>query len=905
MKSEGGHSRLTPGVIVTLYVGLGVMWLAAQAAVLAYFGVSPNLQSLPWQIALFAVWLLGTALAVLWFIRRQQQADLQRQEVAQELDLVVRHAPAGMARVHVGGAQIVWANAKLAGWLGCSVESLRNQDFRRVVPADDEAEVALQLERLLDGSIDYYQVLRQCVHAQTGKITPVLCTTSRVAASGMSGPVALVCVLQDLSEMVNARNAMMRSETMLRMALEGSGSGVWEWDAQEQRLNFSSGMGALLRYQGHDLARDFDFYQRLHPEDAAQARIEVEQALQQGNQLVLTARLLCFDGLYRWFRARGQAYKDGDGRLLRISGLLSDQTASREADERRRLASTVVDNTIEGVVVTDAHSRILSVNNSFTRLLGFSEEEMLGQTPRMFKSGRHGKEFYDAMWASMRATGHWQGEIWNRRKSGEIFPERMSLSAVKDANDKVTHYVCMFTDISAEKAREKQLDFLAHRDVLTGLPNRAQFARMLGDAVERSQNTGMGMAVLLFNIDRFKDVNDSYGHSIGDEVLRHVSTRMQEALRSGDIIGRLAGDELCVVAQSLNGRQAAVEVAERLMEAAAMPWSTPDGLSVVVSVSAGICLYPEHALTAEELLQGAHAAVYGAKARGSNAWCFFHEDMTQAARERLALEARLRQALQLGHMRLYYQPQIDLQSGRLIGAEALVRWQDPEEGLISPARFIPVAESTGVIGPLGLWVLNEACRQGQEWRSAGLPDLTIAVNVSLHQFLLTDIVGEAAQVLQSTGFPASQLELEITESALAERPEEALAVLNRLRDLGLRLAIDDFGTGYSSLAHLKRFPLDLLKIDQGFIRDIPNSCDDMTISSSVIALGHAMGLKVLAEGVETEEQLKFLQQKGCDFFQGYFCSRPLPAEDFKRLLEKARDGQSLVALDSSGFCPEI
>ena len=428
---------------------------------------------------------------------------------------------------------------------------------------------------------------------------------------------------------------------------------------------------------------------------------------------------------------------------------------------------------------------------------------------------------------------------------------------------------------------------------------------MLGDAVERSQNTGMGMAVLLFNIDRFKDVNDSYGHSIGDEVLRHVSTRMQEALRSGDIIGRLAGDELCVVAQSLNGRQAAVEVAERLMEAAAMPWSTPDGLSVVVSVSAGICLYPEHALTAEELLQGAHAAVYGAKARGSNAWCFFHEDMTQAARERLALEARLRQALQLGHMRLYYQPQIDLQSGRLIGAEALVRWLDPEEGLISPARFIPVAESTGVIGPLGLWVLNEACRQGQEWRSAGLPDLRIAVNVSLHQFLLTDIVGEAAQVLQSTGFPASQLELEITESALAERPEEALAVLNRLRDLGLRLAIDDFGTGYSSLAHLKRFPLDLLKIDQGFIRDIPNSCDDMTISSSVIALGHAMGLKVLAEGVETEEQLKFLQQKGCDFFQGYFCSRPLPAEDFKRLLEKARDGQSLVALDSSGFCPEI
>ena len=286
--------------------------------------------------------------------------------------------------------------------------------------------------------------------------------------------------------------------------------------------------------------------------------------------------------------------------------------------------------------------------------------------------------------------------------------------------------------------------------------------------------------------------------------------------------------------------------------------------------------------------------MYGAKSRGSNAWCFFHEDMTQAARERLELEARLRRALDQGHMRLYYQPQIDLQTGRLMGAEALLRWLDPEEGLISPARFIPVAESSGVIGPLGLWVLGEACRQGQQWRTAGLPDLTIAVNVSLHQFLLTDLVGATNQVLAESCFPAEFLELEITESALAEKPEDALAVLTRLRELGLRLAIDDFGTGYSSLAHLKRFPLDLLKIDQGFIRDIPHSADDMTISSSVIALGHAMGLKVLAEGVETREQLAFLQEKGCDYFQGYLCSRPVPAEDFTRLLEKARDGLPLV-----------
>ena len=897
MKSVGGHSRVTPWVLVTLYVCAGVLWLGAQAWVLNYFDVSTHRQSIRWQIGLFVAWLLVSSAVAVWLITRKSRADQVRQETAQELELVVRHAPAGMARVHVGGAEIVWANAKLAGWLGCSVESMAGQDFRSLVPADDRAEVEQQLGRLLDGRQDYFQALRHCTHAVTGKVTPVLCTTSRVAASGVRGPVALVCVLQDLSEMVSARNALTRSETMLRMALEGSGSGVWEWDAVQQKLNLSSGMSALLHYRGQDLSHDFDFYTRLHPDDADAVRSEIRQTLEQGSILALTARLLC-DGLYRWFRARGQAHRDVDGRLLRISGLLTDQTASREADERRRLAAAVVENTIEGVVVTDARSRILSVNPSFTRLLGFSETEMLGQTPRMFKSGRHDKEFYDAMWASMHATGHWQGEIWNRRKNGEIFPERMSLSAVKDAAGTVTHYVCMFTDISAEKAREQQLEFLVHRDALTGLPNRSHFALMLGDAVERAKAEQRGLAVMLLNIDRFKDVNDSYGHSVGGEVLKHIAFQVQGALRYGDIIGRLAGDELCVVAQHLGSEKEAVEVAERLMAAAAKAWITPDGLPVVVSVSVGICLYPDHALTTEDLMQGAHAAVYGAKNRGSNAWCFFHEYMTQAARERLALEARLRRALELGHMRLFYQPQVDLHTGRLTGAEALLRWHDPEEGLISPARFIPVAESSGVIGPLGLWVLGEACRQGQAWREAGLPELTIAVNVSLHQFLLTDIAGETAQVLETSGFPAHLLELEITESALAEKPEEALAVLSRLRDLGLRLAIDDFGTGYSSLAHLKRFPLDLLKIDRGFIHDIPNSGDDMAISSSVIALGHAMGLKVLAEGVETQEQLSFLQDKGCDFFQGYFCSRPLPAEDFARLLEKAGAGQPLVDVQS-------
>ena len=560
------------------------------------------------------------------------------------------------------------------------------------------------------------------------------------------------------------------------------------------------------------------------------------------------------------------------------------RAALQRSEARQRLAATVVDNTMEGVVVTDAHSRILSVNAAFTRLLGYTEEELLGKTPRVFKSGRHDKAFYEAMWSTLTETGYWQGEIWNRRKNGEIFPEHMSLSAVRDPAGEITHYVCMFTDISEEKAQQRQLEYLAHNDPLTGLSNRTWFGHQLELAVQEAQGSGEHIAVLLLNLDRFKDVNDSYGHATGDGVLKHIARQVQSALRPGDVLGRLAGDELAVVARNLRHADGAAAVARHLIRAVAEPWRSPDGLEVVAGVSVGICMFPEHAGTTELLLQGAHAAVYGAKARGRGAWCFFHEAMTQAARERLELESRLRLALAQGHLQMYYQPQMDIATGRIQGAEALVRWNDPQEGLISPARFIPVAETSGVIGPLGEWVVREVCRQGQQWREAGLPPLTLALNVSPRQFHLTDLAGCTAAALQASGFPAALLELEITESALAERTEEARQVLVRLRELGVRIAVDDFGTGYSSLAQLKRFPIDVLKIDQGFIRDIPQSEDDMAISAAIIAMGHSMGLSVLAEGVETEGPLAFLRERGCDAYQGYLCSRPVPADEFVALL---------------------
>ena len=828
------------------------------------------------------LYVLFTGTLAWWLMRRALRADRIRVLAENKTMNVLRNAPVGIARITIPG-QFLWANEQMLEMLGTSATEVLAYNFREVVRAADRDWAVQQLDRLLAGEIDHYVGERECHRLNDGQRVPVLCTVTLVPALGDEAA-HLVCVLQNTGPLQAARAALARSETRLQLALEGSGSGVWDWDLAQRHCDFSPGIARMLRYKGDDLNRDFRLEGRLHESERTSVVAGLRRAMASGGLWVDNMRLLCYDGVYRWFMARGQCLMDTEGQAERFSGVLTDMSDERDAQERQRLASTVVDNSTEGVVVTDASSRILSVNAAVTRLLGYTESELLGKTPALFKSGRHDRAFYAAMWSAIAVTGRWQGEIWNRRKDGEVFPEHMSLSTVRDAAGNITHYVCIFSDISEQKVQQERLEYLAHRDALTGLSNRVWFRQQLEGAVRQAQASGEQMAVLLINLDRFKDVNDSYGHAVGDEVLQHLARQVRTALRPGDLLGRLAGDEMAVVARNLRHAEGAAAVARQLIAAVAEPWRSPEGLEVVVGSSVGICMFPEHADTAELLLQGAHSAVYGAKARGRGALCFFAEEMTLAARERLELESRLRQALLQGQLLLYYQPQVDIASGRIIGAEALLRWPDPQEGMISPARFIPVAESSGLIGPLGEWVLRTACQQGQRWHEAGLPAVTIAVNVSPRQFQLTDLVACVHSALADSGFAADCLELEITESALADRFEETLQVLLRLRDLGLHLAVDDFGTGYSSLAHLKRFPIDVLKIDQGFVRDIPHSADDMAISAAIIAMGHSMGLRVLAEGVETPAQLAFLRERGCDSYQGYLRSRPLPAADFAALL---------------------
>ncbi len=563
--------------------------------------------------------------------------------------------------------------------------------------------------------------------------------------------------------------------------------------------------------------------------------------------------------------------------------VLYDITERKKAEAELRIAASVFD-AQEGMLIADANEIILNVNQAFTAITGYSASEVIGQTPRLLGSGRHDKAFYTAMWQSIKDTGAWRGEIWNRRKNGEVYPEWLTISAVKSNYGEITHYVATLTDISERKSFEEHIHRLDFYDPLTQLPNRRLLQERIKHSIEVSRRTGGQIAVLMLDLDKFKSVNDSLGHVIGDELLQQVADCIKTHLRETDTVARLGGDEFIVLIENVQHDEYVARIAENIIQAVGQVFTVSNIHQVYISTSIGISIYPEHGDSVEALMSNADAALYHAKAQGRGCFAYFTEDLTQKARQRIAMETRLRRAIAEQELRVYFQPQIDVKSGKLIGAEALVRWHDPVHGFIMPSEFIELAEETGLIIAIGEWVLRETCRLGRQWLDQGFLAITLAVNVSPYQFRRSDINALVTQVLLDTGFPVRYLELEITESGLMENQAHAMTILNNLHNQGVRLAIDDFGTGYSSLAYLKYFPLDVLKIDKTFIDDIPFSQGDMTITSTIIAMAGHLGFKVLAEGVETAEQLAFLQQQGCDMYQGYLYSKAISADDFVKLL---------------------
>lgn len=559
------------------------------------------------------------------------------------------------------------------------------------------------------------------------------------------------------------------------------------------------------------------------------------------------------------------------------------------AAETLRQAAAVFESTREGVVITDLQPRILAVNRAYTEITGYSEEQVLGKNPKIIRSGRHDEIFYQAMWASLNSVGHWRGEIWNRRKNGEVYPQWLTISTVRNEIGEPSNYVGVFTDITQMKQSEARLTHLAHYDPLTGLPNRLLVQSRLQHAIERAQRHHHRVAVLYVDLDRFKNINDSLGHPVGDELLIMLSARMKKRLREEDTLARLGGDEFLLMLEDIKEPREPAKLAQNLMSLLSMPFALPSGHEIFVNASIGISLYPDDASSVTELIQHADMAMYQAKQEGRSTYRYHTEALSIAANERLQMETRLRLALASEEFVLHYQPLIDARSQRVVGVEALLRWQPPDRGgMVAPGKFIPTAEETGLIVPLGEWVLRAACTQGKAWTDAGLPPLVMAVNLSVRQFQSENLVRFVQQVLAETNFPAALLELELTESMFMEHAEQSIDTLRTLKALGVSLAIDDFGTGYSSLTYLKRFPIDKLKIDQSFVQGLAEDLNDREIAATIIAMARGLKLKVLAEGVESQQQLAFLQQHGCDYYQGYLFHKPAPASELETWL---RDGK--------------
>ena len=841
-----------------------------------------------------AVLLLATAIAAFVWQRQQLQSalaevDQRKQTAAAELrfQATLEQAPIGLAHLDLDGR---WLRVNHRFWeiAGYDREALFALD-PRVITDDGAYTLDTCIPRLLRGEVD--RSTDERVHHRRDGTKLWLKLDLALVRGEKGAPQFFVLTIEDISDRKAAEIALQErlslSEYMAKIAKTVPGI-IYSYRLRPN--------GAIsMPYAGPHLADIFGLEPgevrknasairaRIHPDDRARMDTSVMRSAESLTMWEEQIRVLHPTKGERWIEARAAPEREADGSTIWY-GFVRGITDRRNDEQQLRQAAAVFSNTQEGVVITDQETRILRVNPAVCAITGYGEEELVGNKMRMLQSGRHGRDFYATLWATLTAAGFWQGEIWNRRKNGEIYPELLTINAIKDATGAVVNYVGTFTDITRLKRTQDELEQLAHHDALTGLPNRLLLISRLDHALERARRHQGTGAVLFLDLDRFKMVNDSLGHPAGDELLILVTRRLRARLRDPDTLARLGGDEFVVVLEELHSPDQAAGIAQALIERLTEPFQLSGGQDVYIGASVGISLFPGDGDSAAQLIQQADTALYEAKEGGKGIYRFYRSALTEAANARLDLEARLRRGLERGELVLYYQPLVAIRDCRIVGVEALLRWQDPSSGLVEPDVFIPVAEETGLIVPLGDWVLREACRQMQAWRAAAVPIAFAAVNLSPRQFQLPNISEHIHGILKETCLPPECLEIEITEGALMHDGEDTLTKLAALKALGIRLAVDDFGTGYSSLSYLKRFPIAKLKVDKSFVRDIPADPAGTQITAAVIGLAKSLKLEVVAEGVETAAQLAFLAATGCDGAQGYLFAKPLPAADLAALV---------------------
>jgi len=668
-------------------------------------------------------------------------------------------------------------------------------------------------------------------------------------------------------------------EERLQLALWATGEHYWDYNVVT---------GQVLRMQpepGHknplepSLSGLVDIAQVVHPDDLPQALDRMREYLDGSKPMFRSEHRVADDqGNWMWMRARGRAVATAsDGRVLRVAGTSLNITRDRDIERERQIASAVLRSMNEAMAVVDRNFNFISVNPAFTRITGYSGDEVIGRGADMLDSSQHDPAFYRHIRDIVRRQGRFSGEMWQRRKDGEEFLCSVEASMVQEPDGDHQLQVCVLTDITQQKRAEQELRYLANFDTLTNLPNRTLLSERLSRAIVRARREGSRIAVLFLDLDRFKDINDSLGHAAGDRILRSAAVRLQQTVGQHHTVARLGGDEFTVVLENLESAEEAERIAREVIMAFEAPLAVDDRQEVAISPSIGISLYPDHGQVPTELLKQADTAMYQAKSAGRRTFMRYDDTMEVAIRQRATISSALRKVMDRGELHIAYQPRLRVRSASIIGVEALLRWTSAEHGEIPPTEFIPLAEESGLILEIGEWVLREACLTLRRWHQHGLTNMSMAVNVSVLQLLRGDFPEVVRRVLDETGIPPHCLELELTESVLMANAEQSSARLHAFREIGVSLAIDDFGTGYSSLAYLKRLPLTTIKIDKEFIGDLTHDPEDAAITSTVINMAHSLGLNVVAEGVETEAQMQFLEAHQCDEVQGYWISRPLDA----------------------------
>ncbi len=845
-------------------------------------------QKIRQQLRLLSLVLAGiTLLAIIslvwiWQLRRQVRSRTQELASSEETYRVLVAKASDPIFSFSAPGKYAYANQAFADGVGKNLEDIAGRNVWDIFPKD-EAEKRYQISKEIFESgksktIEVRVPRPDGDHFYLTSLNPIFDDRNQV--------ISIICNSKEITERKKAEEASIELGRKINqlnqrfsLAADSAKIGVWDYLVPKDELIWDKWMHALYGVREEEFLGTYQAWQHgLHPKDRGRHNEEISAALRDEKDFDTEFRVVWPSGETRYIKASAIVLRDVEGKPLRMIGVNYDITERKQAQEKLQLAASVFEHAREGITITDPHGTIVDINETFTRITGYSREDAIGQNPRFLSSGRQGEAFYESMWHALIGQGHWSGEIWNRRKNGEVYAELLTISAVKDEHGVTQQYVALFSDITGIKEHQRQLEYIAHFDTLTNLPNRLLLADRLQQAMAQAQRRGQQVAVVYLDFDGFKAVNDKYGHDVGDQLLMHLATAMKDTLREGDTLARLGGDEFVAVLTDLDGIESCIPMLARLLAAAAAPVQF-GAVELKGSASIGVTFFPQNRdIEADQLLRQADQAMYQAKLAGKNRYHVFdaaHDSSLRVHHESLE---RIRVALVRGELVLHYQPKVNMRSGQVIGTEALIRWQHPEKGLLAPAAFLPVIEDHALSVEVGEWVIDTALTQMEVWHAAGLR-LPVSVNIGAHQLQQGDFVARLQAILaKHPQVNPANLELEVLETSALADMAQVSQVIEDCAQIGVKFALDDFGTGYSSLTYLKLLRVTLLKIDQSFVRDMLDDPDDLAILEGIIGLAAAFKREVIAEGVETVAHGAALLQLGCEMAQGYGIARPMPPE---------------------------